>query len=989
MIWTRLPWSRYQQLIEENSGLNLARAKRLEKKYMMAICPFRVTLGTISTTESGYKPFNAEPTNFTQFSKTWLGNEASVVEWLNSATLTQQKSSLNRGLDQGVKHFQVGEVLYGVVLTEKLSTDFTPYAPNAQFINQNVNQKVRLRLYNIPENRNFFNNVFKYQYRFFVVPQSFIPQTLTEDKNPLDDQNRSFFYIEEDMVIRNPKKETIYYDITLVNFAARLKTGTKTSFFLQCGAPGEPYAFPRYQLVNDEPLISLDHSRLNPYPVKYAQVTFYGNVIFNSIVLWGRPITPFEENLDDTFHADKTAYVLNVPQLLFPYQWRGALPDRLTYRKKPEANYYVLAHNFDLIKSYEANEKVKTVYDNFAKATILGGITSDKTKTTPTNPANSRLPFWDTNFAKNWSQFTGDPINTAGNEYFQILDDQHKVVEFVDKFNFTNVPDNLQNLTQLNFFNALVFKTLIEAPLIKTENIKVNIAKIPLIGKIWNFFTLGLMPGFAINNVVAPVIAKNSFYGLINAPLYDYYQNLFLSSKTALAMIPLNVFSDGETDNIGAITGTVGHSMAFAFRLTNKLKTKLVSQTATVRSKRIITTDYLAHRLNANQAGKTYIQDGDYFLVDHESEVLPATTTPDVAGTAGDAYVVDGFNVRFIGNCDYQVKFFDDLENGNLSDNHCVYIARFTSRSNINKMMRDFNNYQKLSDPLLSFKKPFQWPPDQDPIPPFNPPEFEKKLDDIQLGVVAYRSPLKNWIEGKDFSEIFTKLDVWSTDSSSYKFTIIPKVYPGYKVAQIRFRLDGNITVSVNKTIHPVIYLGEYGPLIAPMKANHDYKAQISDIFADESDYIFKDLSIDVNDFKYYSFSYLPIISSFWARQRLPNGLVFEFEKPPARPTVYPAFYIDTAENKYNPTFSETFPGLVFFSKKNSAETGWEFEVTKLGVQLHDHTLSNFTSIKFAFELEDTSGEVNAQAYNNMTGVQFTLKLKLKAYNIRVKYVKI
>ena len=230
---------------------------------------------------------------------------------------------------------------------------------------------------------------------------------------------------------------------------------------------------------------------------------------------------------------------------------------------------------------------------------------------------------------------------------------------------------------------------------------------------------------------------------------------------------------------------------------------------------------------------------------------------------------------------------------------------------------------------------------------------------------------------------------MWSTASSSYKFTIIPKVYPGYKVAQIRFRLDGNITVSVNKTIHPMIYLDKYEPLVAAMKANHDYKAQISDIFADESDYIFKDLSIDVNDFKYYSFSYLPIIGSVWARQRLPNGLVFEFEKIPHRPTVYPAFYIDTAENKSNPTLGETFPGLVFFSRKNSAETGWEFEVTKLGVQLHDHTLSNFTSIKFAFELEDTSGEVNAQAYNNMTGVQFTLKLKLKAYNIRVKYVKI
>lgn len=758
-----LPFELYRKLIEQNQGLNLKLAQNLNKKYLIAVCPFKVTLGTLATTESGYKPANAEPTDFTQFSKTWTSNESSVVKWINSADYRQfniKRKELSKTVtfkNSGAEiTFKPGESFWGVILREQTNLENVPYTANDQFSSQQLNERITIRFYNITENEYLFNNIVKSNYWFYVIPQSFVNQPQTQITRPHEDQNRTFYYVEQNSIIRNPGKEIIYIDVTFVNFKNNLSSGQRTAFYLQMGGPGQPYAFPKYVMFNEQPLITLDEIRMQPVPVMYGQFLGFMNMVFHGIKFYGQP---YYYN-----SATTQLYYLEPPSQLFCTNWQGAIPDVLNLKKKPENEYYYLVDaHYELISSFDKIDNLKTLYDNYAQRKILGLLQSNKKLTQKTNnPGTSfKYSFWDDKFVFDADNYK-TKITVIGNNNFAFNHNGH--IDYPEGKAIALSDFKYKDLAHYNLIISAMFDLLTELPMTSVENIKIGIQKIPIVGKAWGFLFGGLFPGFAKNKTYAPPFAN--VHGLISRTLYDnYVNNLFigkawtLDSDRDINYLPLNVFLNGEKDGIGMISGTIGHTNGFAFGFTNKLKTRAfnLDDHEFTDTEYVIDSNYLQQIVMIDNKSHT-------FLLNKEMHIEPNKTAVDFGLKVKDddvflGYIIHMFLVRFTGEGNYQLKFFTKNKTRDyLSDDDCVFIGNYKSKSTINSILRDFNNYQKLSDPLLEFKKPFRFPADTSPIyPAVYTPKFVWDLSDktftftIKLPFVQNDYALKPQMEFRGF----------------------------------------------------------------------------------------------------------------------------------------------------------------------------------------------------------------------------------------------
>lgn len=718
-----LPFELYRKLIEQNQGLNLKLAQNLNKKYLIAVCPFKVTLGTLATTESGYKPANAEPTDFTQFSKTWTSNESSVVKWINSADYRQfniKRKELSKTVtfeNSGAEiTFKPGESFWGVILREQTNLENVPYTANDQFSSQQLNERITIRFYNITENEYLFNNIVKSNYWFYVIPQSFVNQPQAQITRPHEDQNRTFYYVEQNSIIRNPGKEIIYIDVTFVNFKNNLNSGQRTAFYLQMGGPGQPYAFPKYVMFNEQPLITLDEIRMQPVPVMYGQFLGFMNMVFHGIKFYGQPY----------YYSSATTqlYYLEPPSQLFCTDWQGAIPDVLNLKKKPENEYYYLVDaHYELISSFDKIDNLKTLYDNYAQRKILGLLQSNKKLTQKTNnPGTSfKYSFWDDKFVFDADNYKTQ-ITVIGNNNFAFNHNGH--IDYPEGKAIALSDFKYKDLAHYNLIISAMFDLLTELPMTSVENIKIGIQKVPIVGKAWGFLFGGLFPGFAKNKTYAPPFAN--VHGLISRTLYDnYVNNLFigkawtLDSDRDINYLPLNVFLNGEKDGIGMISGTIGHTNGFAFGFTNKLKTRAfnLDNHEFTDTEYVIDSNYLQQVVMIGDESHT-------FLLNKKMHIEPNKTAVDFGLKVKNddvflGYIIHMFLVRFTGEGNYQLKFFTKSKTRDyLSDDDCVFIGNYKSKSTINSILRDFNNYQKLSDPLLEFKKPFRFPADTSPIYP-------------------------------------------------------------------------------------------------------------------------------------------------------------------------------------------------------------------------------------------------------------------------------
>lgn len=742
-----LPFELYRKLIEQNQGLNLKFAQNLNKKYLIAVCPFKVILGTLATTESGYKPANAEPTDFTQFSKTWTSNESSIVKWIDSADLSQKPDkrkeltktvSADPGL--GVIKFKPGKSFWGVILREQTNLDNVTFNVNNLFSSQQLNERITIRFYNITENEYLFNNIVKSNYWFYVIPQSFINQPQAQVTRPHEDQNRVFYYVEQNGIVRNPGKEIVYIDVTFVNFKNNLSSGQRTAFYLQMGGPGEPYAFPKYVNFNEQPLIALDEIRMLPTPVMYGQFLGFMNMVFHGIKFYGQPY----------YYNTKasTEFVLDPPGQLFCTDWQGAIPDVLNLKKKPENEYYFLVDaHYELISSFDKIDQVKTLYDNYAQRKILGLLQSNKKLTQKTNNPGSSLKysFWDDKFVFDAENYKTQ-ITVIGNNNFAFNHDGH--IDYPEGKAIALSDFKHKDLAHYNLIVSAFYDILTELPMTSVENIKIGLNKIPIFGKLWGFLIGGIIPGFAKNKTYAPPFACT--HGLISRTLYDnYVNNLFVGEIWSLQgheninYLPLNVFLNGEKDGIGMISGTIGHTNGFAFGFTNKLKIRAFN----LNSHEFTTKEYVIDSNYLQQVVKIN-DDSHTFLLNKKMHIEPIKTVSDFGRFIETkekfiGYIIHMFLVRFTGEGNYQLKFFTkNKKRDYLSDDDCVFIGNYKSKSVINSILRDFNNYQKLSNPLLEFKKPFSFPADTSPIyPAVYTPKFVWDLSEKTFEV-KFKVPL-------------------------------------------------------------------------------------------------------------------------------------------------------------------------------------------------------------------------------------------------------
>lgn len=700
---------RIQQLLRIDP--QLARAKLLSNKSQFFICPFTIILGTINATNSGYKDYNIIPTDYTQFSKVFDGNESVVAQWDNSIVTDKDGNELiyDKTTDESYKTLKIGDYYNVIAELESLDIQFLPNQLNQGFISEQIVKSFDARMFNVKENIQFINDLQTNQYKFFMIPEFSTnnKDPLTWTINPEQNTDRQFFYLKNINIIRNNQKEIIYVDLSFLSVQDQFaQSGLNLNNYIQLGSPGECVSIPK--IVNDT--IQLDQNYLRPYPATHAQIEFFGMTAFNNVGFIGRAC-PASETIPNTKHR------VGKPQLILPYQFYGAQNDIFNLRKSPETTYsWVYGFAWDVISSKSLKDDINQVYNPIAPRNVLGLLnTNDPTKT---KSNSNNYNYWNTNFlvitkdgTEPWKTYNKGTyenilIPIVGNKYFNYTDDQKLKTTVIPTGLLDSKNENIifsnwvhRSFSNWNMFNYFCYNTIIEMPITYTMQTPVAFSTIPVFGKLAQLFTFGLLNGFNVENVDAPTF--NNMNYIMPKSIWENYTNV-LWSTNPIQGFPFEVFYDAQDGQVGSLLGNTATTCSFAFNLTNSLSLanyKIANNTLTLQKDNITQSSQYINQIDPQD--KTIL-----WALSKNSQTKPF----DLTKTQG--FYIDVFTLNTMNKCNYQIKLFSDPVNLHkpFSNESMIFIGTYQTKSKTTKGLRQIFNLQQINNPFLKQDKPYRFP---------------------------------------------------------------------------------------------------------------------------------------------------------------------------------------------------------------------------------------------------------------------------------------
>lgn len=728
-----------------------------------SICPFVFILGQLASTEAGIRAPGFVPSNYSQLQLVFNGRNSLIAEWLgsydlkqviNTDTLFTKDPDTNELISNNYweKTFKTGEVFKGVLSNSSIDVQFTPSNVNADAVSLSLGETINLTI--MPpkddgtgwkQNEKFIDNLTNYAYNGFVIPEIFsseydyespnLPDGKKPSKNVYKDANKKYFYINGATAIydKNTKK-IAYVEVSFATINDKIaNSNLAINQYIQNGAPGAPYAFPRLNSTTKE--IEVDPTYLVPSPVTHFQVGFFGNTTFTDIMFVGRPIRTLKDA-----QGNINGYKILPPRLICPRKYQAGELNQLLNATPPQSNYFSLIDSEPSINEYFDTWKQSILVLYNIPAGKLSGYegvlntNNDATLATNGTPTGTEkyIPYWDDAFLSQTTDYNDKDYNVLGSDLFIcVAPDQHDRTKWtgLTKFN----PKNLINkkLANWNLINYGIFKSFYMIPESIRQTTPIALSSIPVVGAFLNKFTLGLDPGWkSITNLnqpdafpvpalcpcetykIATSIMKGGQSGTTGLFPYDFL-------KTDTIDSPLNLY--GTNNVYCSMTGNLSNRIScgtYAVNTTNDGSTPSAPIS-------IDTRELEAYPLDENG-----VQDKTKVCVlDANTDVLKPNTLKWEEYKVG--YIIDKVIIQAQQKGKMEIVLFSQTDNidGDIDSNKAIWYGYYQTLSTNTKNIRTWSNEIIMSNPLWKENiPPFPYPYETKPVIPTNTNNFSSNV---------------------------------------------------------------------------------------------------------------------------------------------------------------------------------------------------------------------------------------------------------------------
>lgn len=703
----RINPNRLQQVFKDSQ--NIQELIKTTTDLMFAVCPFTIILGTLNTTEAGYKPANLIVNNYTNFSKVFTGRESVLAVWDDCYETSQVITPLDKGGDETNNYGIVkvkqnedgsngGKRYYGRLLQSAVITSFKPNAVNDTMSQMSATKTVNL-IFEYGKNEVLFDEITNNIYKFFIIPELFEFKD-SKDNNFLS-TDRQWYYLENCVVIYNSqtkKPEILQATFTSVNDVIS-KSGLAINQYIQISAPGDRCCFPTVDKKTKK--IICDKEMLKYHPITHAQISLFGNVAFSNIMFMGRKVK-----------SDLSSQEWNItaPSLIFPYKFQCSFYDELMVNAVPETCYYSVIKAQPLLLEGWQNwkEEISATYNNFANKQYEGVLVSELQMTQDTNKITEAYPthnnYWGDTFLTN-SGFNNNLYNVSGCEYFYInpfaMNSKISITKCgLTKFNPNSLTE--KNLRMWNFINYFICKQFYQLPLSITQTTPVALSSLPIIGGFLNTLLAGLPIGFSVqDNIGIPILSYIPI--LFSCGQYDFLTSIYgtktIKEYNQPIFLGFDTFKKDTANDLLSLCGTTSQTTSFCFNLTSTL-----SLLPTIIDGKTTPSYGRKETIETTKLGQITKDLKSAYLIEKKTKL----ETP----LNNEGFVIDAFSFQAIGQVPYRITFYSQPTNvsGALDPKKSVWTGIYKTLSNASQNTRQWTNFMILSNPQYRFDKNFYYP---------------------------------------------------------------------------------------------------------------------------------------------------------------------------------------------------------------------------------------------------------------------------------------
>lgn len=658
------------------------------------IFPFKIQNGGVLLTETGYKPSDAKITDYGKAIELFNSGVVEVI-WQDSTIVYQADKSLP---DQFYTNdYKVGKYWDAVIIQDESGVDFSNMNLTVDFKTMETK-----RNYTLMMSEDFLTPDDYLQ--FFVIfndsGENIGGGTSTQKGSPIDtNQDRQWLYISNVINYYSPyiPDKIAYQLITFSSVNDRLdNTGQNITTFIQTAKPGDGYAFPT--ITNG--VVGVDEQLIREIGVKYMGINTQAVMALSSVYCYGHPVIQGNSPTKMVNEAGETIYRKKIyaPRIIFAggnnvFASGGnttnggvlsGITDPLAINTHPTTVMYnvVDMKPTGYIETKTWRDWMKQqAYDTdpMAERNFKGTIAFNKTETFATNGSSSATSrfatttklFYDATWFLNtngsWSAYE---VNNS--LFFNYKGKDNIIINDGQSFTF---PTNVK-MSEVLAYNAMLNQPYIMLPFALDQFLPFQINTIPLIGKFLNVITFGLDPQFVIQQETENLFQKINAFS--SKQLIDFISTDMAaptSPELGTAQVPLNLYSNSNKNQIGALLGANVDTMAMTIKLTDRITCAWWNYETKEKggTDNISTVDFL-QKINRGGVDRVYIANNELVLNDIETPFTWPDTdmqwnpTPNgLSDTSYYGYVIDSIVVQGIYEGNYRLSFYQDTPFANTS----------------------------------------------------------------------------------------------------------------------------------------------------------------------------------------------------------------------------------------------------------------------------------------------------------------------------------
>lgn len=645
-----------QRRASEDSQVIVRKIQELEQ---WLIFPFVITNGVLPLTESGYKPINSVPQDYSEFTLAITGNATLIAQWQNAFKLKQ----VNKGtppdyLDGDQFYTKIinpkgydtprGDMIEAYLQSNSSGAYFTTNStPSPVFTGMTTQRQYTL----LTTEKRFTEND---ELKLYVVLNKNNQNIGGETTNTYEyNQSIQWLYISNITDYYDPfdNKKLLYQEITFSSVNDNLNSSGMTIWQkVQHGAIGEGYFFPRIidGVVDYDPILAMDKG------VKAIDLKILGASVPCSLTVIGRPIKAGQIN----------TRVYQPRDLLFSNEL-SSLPDTLLINSNASNVLYNLQNMIPMNETTygEWTERFDALADPLKTKNAEGVLGTNLTETQATNP--DKIPFWDSGLNFNPKGI----YNTKQIRKFIYQDPTYTFAPFgTANFDYSLIKDS--SFHQILNYNRYTHSAVSLLPFKVNEYTKFTLNNLPIVGKIASFFDLGLpirLMGQKDTTLIPKITQLNGF---MDQNLYDILQaSLWNGQSAGKGFIPFDLFRNETEDQVGALLGSNSMTTGALLFLTDKIKTNAYKLTGEkVGTFNFTTLDICQKKQTTNYAYPIIpilSQENDFTFIalDKDEAItfpdpnMEFNPTPD--GTL-ESYVIDFIGLQTIGKVDWKITAYSE-----------------------------------------------------------------------------------------------------------------------------------------------------------------------------------------------------------------------------------------------------------------------------------------------------------------------------------------